>query len=176
MFFEKDELVKVGEVVRTHGFNGNLSIKVHPDFSEEIFIEDLPVFLIIDGIPVPFFIVSSKKSGGYTVLELKNVDNEKKALRLIGCDIMIQQSLIEIDEDEAGENPFKGYSVFDSIHGFIGKLTFVNEIPGNPVFETDFNGKTIIIPYSDEFIHEINDTKKEIHITAPEGLIDLYLE
>jgi 16S rRNA processing protein RimM len=176
MFFEKDELVKVGEVVRTHGFNGNLSIKVHSDFSEEIFNEDLPVFLIIEGIPVPFFVVTSKKSGGYTVVALKNVDTEKKALRLLGCDLLIQESLIETDDEEAEENPLKGYSVFDSKFGFIGELTFINEIPGNPVFETNFNGKTIIIPYSDEFIREINDNKKEIHITAPDGLIDLYLE
>jgi 16S rRNA processing protein RimM len=176
MFFEKDELVKVGDVIRTHGFNGNLSIKVHPDFSEEIIIEDLPVFLIIEGIPVPFFIKSSKKSGGYIVVELKNVDNEKKALRLIGCELLIHQSLVEIDNEDTDDNPLQGYSVFDSKHGFVGKLTFINEIPGNPVFETDFNGKTIIIPYSNEFINEINDTRKEIHISAPEGLIDLYLE
>jgi 16S rRNA processing protein RimM len=175
MFFEKDELVKVGEVVRTHGFNGNLSIKVHSDFSEEIFNEDLPVFLIIEGIPVPFFIVSTKKSGSYIVVELKNVDSEKKAQRLIACDLLIHKSFIEVDEEEIEDNILQGYSVFDSKHGFIGKFTFINEIPGNPVFETDFNGKTIIIPYSDEFINEINDITKEIHITAPDGLIDLYL-
>ena len=175
MFFDKDELVKVGDVVRTHGFNGNLSIKVHPDFSEEIFYEDLPVFLIIEGIPVPFFITSSKNSGGYTVVAIKNVDNEKKALRLIGCEVMIEKSLIAIEE-EVENDSLHGYSVYDSKHGFVGKVTFLNEIPGNPVFETDFKGKTIIIPYSEEFIHEINDSKKEIHITAPDGLIDLYLE
>lgn len=176
MFLKKDELVKVGEVIRTHGFNGNLSIKVHPDFSEEIFNDELPVFLNIEGIPVPFFVVSTKKSGGYIVVAFKNVDNDKKALKLIGCELLIHQSLIESDDEEAEENPLKGYSVFDSKFGFIGELTFINEIPGNPVFETNFNGKTIIVPYSDEFIHEINDEKKEIHISAPDGLIDLYLE
>lgn len=175
MFFDKDELVKIGEVVRTHGFNGNLSIKIHPDFSEEIFSEDLPVFLVIEGIPVPFFVVSSKYSGGYVVVGFKNVDSEKKALRLIGLEVKIHQSLVENIEEDLVDNPLQGYSVFDSKHGFIGKLTFINEIPGNPVFETDFNGKTIIIPYSEEFIHEINDEKGEIHITAPEGLIELYL-
>lgn len=174
MFFENDELVKVAEVVRSHGFDGSLSLKVHSDFDRDIISEEMPVFLIIEGIPVPFFIDAVKNSGTYRIAKIRNINDEAKAAYYIGCEVMIFKSLIDEELPEI-ENSFEGYSVFDEKYGYIGKFTFINEIPGNPVFETDFNGKTIIIPYSDEFVLNADDQKKEIRISAPEGLIELYM-
>jgi 16S rRNA processing protein RimM len=38
-----------------------------------------------------------------------------------------------------------------------------------------FNEKEILIPLVDEVILKVDRKKKELHIRAPEGLIDIYL-
>jgi 16S rRNA processing protein RimM len=175
MFFENDELTEVALIVRTYSLTGQLSFKMHPDFSNNIIKNNMPVFLLTQGIPVPFFTESVKDSGGNRIVKLKHVDDEENAKKYIGCKVYIiyvQNDEIELEED----SEYKDYSVFDKKFGFIGKFERFNMIPGNTVFETSYKGKTIIFPFADNFIHKIDDVKKEIHIESPEGLIELYLE
>lgn len=175
MFFENDELTEVALIVRTYGLTGQLSFKIHQEFSNSTIKDNMPVFLLKEGIPVPFFIESVKDSGGNRVVKLKHIDDEGAANKFVGCKVLIILGEIEEIEPEE-ESEYSGYSVFDKHHGFIGTFVDFNMIPGNPVFETSFEGKTIILPFLEKFILKIDDEKKEIHIEAPEGLIDLYLE
>ncbi len=176
MFFENDELTLVANVAKTHGLAGQLSLKIHQDFSNNTITEKMPVFLLTEGIPVPFFVEFVKNSGSYRVVKLKHIDSEEKAKSFLDCKIYVLSSAIikeEEDDDELCE--FDGFAVYDKKHGFIGTFSLLNMIPGNPVFETTLDNKTIIIPFVDEFIVKIDYEKKEIHISAPEGLIEMYL-
>ena len=49
-------------------------------------------------------------------------------------------------------------------------------MPASDVFIVIYKEKEIILPITDDFIEEINETTKIIKYNAPEGLIDLYLE
>ncbi len=175
MFFENDELTLVANVAKTHGLAGQISLKIHQDFSNDIIEEKMPVFLLTQGIPVPFFVESVKNSGTYRVVKLKHIDSEEKAKTILDSKVYIFSSCIEVEEDEEEESEFSGFAVYDEKHGFIGTFSHFNLIPGNPVFETVLDGKTIIIPYSEEFILSIDEDRKEIHVCAPDGLIELYL-
>jgi 16S rRNA processing protein RimM len=176
MFFGKDELILVAHVLKTHGLTGSLSLTIHEDFSNSIIKETKPVFLFKEGIPVPFFTESVKVSGNNLIVKFKHIDNPEKATNFTGCEIYILTEIV-IDntiEDEVSFE-FDGFSVFDKQYGFIGNVKNFDMIPGNPVFETEFNGKTIIIPYAEDIITKIDEEKREIHIITPNGLIEIYL-
>lgn len=175
MLFENDELTQIAIVAKTYGLTGQLSFKIHPDFSNDIIEEKMPVFLLTQGIPVPFFVESVKNSGSYRVVKLRYVDSEEKAKSLTDCKVYIPSSDIAEEDYDEEDSEFAGFAVYDEKYGFIGTFSHFNMIPGNPVFETCLDGKTIIIPYSEEFIVSIDEVRKEIHINAPEGLIELYL-
>jgi len=175
MIFDNNELLEVAYVVKPHGLNGFISIKVIEGFSKNNFLENTPVFLSIEGIPVPFFIEAIKQVSSSIALKLKHIDDSEKVLRFKSCTIymIIDEQLQEESEEAVFE--LMGYHVYDEKFGHIGEITGFNSIPGNPVFETTLDGKTIIIPYIEEFIKEINDNEQSIKISAPDGLIDLYL-
>jgi len=175
MFFENDELTQIATVARTHGLAGYLSLKIHQDYTNDIITENMPVFLLKEGIPVPFFTENVKDSGSYRVVKLRHLDSEKQASTFVECKVFILTENIEIEEVEEEDSEYEGFAVYDAKHGFIGNFTQFNMIPGNPVFETELDGKTIIIPFAEEFILDIDETRREIHISAPEGLIELYL-
>ncbi len=176
MLFDDRELTEIAQVAKVHGLNGHLSLKFNDDFSESLLDEEIPVFLLIEGLPVPFFVEDYRNSGGYTATKFKYIDSSEKAEKFVGCKVLVFDDDIPADDDYDEELDLIGYKVFDAKRGFIGEIADFNLIPGNPVFETVFNGKTIIIPYTEEIVVDINDDKQEVYIEAPEGLIDLYLE
>src|SRR5690554_7478742 len=95
MFFGKEELIKIAEIQRTHGVDGKVLLNISQDFDKSIFTEDLPVFLIIDGMPVPFFIEHSKSQGKNVVVKLRHIESLEKAEKFVGTEIMTLKSLFE---------------------------------------------------------------------------------
>ena len=43
------------------------------------------------------------------------------------------------------------------------------------LFEIEKDGKQVLIPMNDEFIEKVDKKNRQIKVTTPEGLIDLYL-
>ena len=81
------------------------------------------------------------------------------------------------DEDRRDMVNWVGYEVFDQTHGNIGLVEEVVENRKNPQLEIRHNtGKLILLPLQPEFVLEIDDKSKTISTSAPEGLIELYLE
>lgn len=176
MLFDNKELVEIAQVAKTYGLNGHLSLKFDSSFSDDLLNEEIPVFLLIEGIPVPFFVEDYKNSGGYVATKFRYIDGAETAEKYVGCKVLVFADDVQDDEEYDEEMALIGYKVFDAHHGYVGEIVDFNLIPGNPVFETDFDGKTIIIPYTEEIVVDINDDKQEVYINAPDGLIELYLE
>lgn len=176
MFFGKDELSLVAFVAKTHGVTGNLVLTIHNNIPNNIINEKSAVFLFKQGIPIPFFVESVKVMGINNVIKFKHIDSIEKANFFVGCDVYVLSHILKSGNTDNLSCRFCGFSVFDKQYGFIGKISSFEIIPGNPVFETDFEGKSIIIPYTESIILKIDNIKKEIYIDAPLGLIDIYLQ
>ena len=69
----------------------------------------------------------------------------------------------------------ENFKVIDETHGEIGTVQKVIDLSGNPLIQIDFNGSEILLPKQDEFIKEIDWDNQTLHVTAPTGLIDMYL-
>jgi len=176
MEFDNFDLIEVACVQKTHGLKGHLNIGISENFSNDILKENMPVFLEIEGIPVPFFIEELKHSGNNVIVKLKNINSADYAARFKSCPVhIIPEDIVEEQEFEPDFDLYD-YEVYDELHGYVGKIKIINFIPGNPVFETDLDGKRIILPYSDEFIKNISHDKRRIDIISPDGLIDIYLQ
>lgn len=176
MKFDELELFEIANVIKPHGLNGFISIKMFENYSDKNFNIGKPVFLKIEGIPVPFFIEDIKTSGGNIILKLKDICDAQQAARFRSSAILVTENdIVEDESEEISQSELIGYAVYDAKYGFIGTISLFNDIPGNPVFETTFDNKIIIIPFVDQIIDEINEDTKTVKISAPEGLIDIYL-
>jgi len=52
----------------------------------------------------------------------------------------------------------------------------VNDSSTQAIFIIDHNGKEVLLPAVDEIINTIDKDQKRILVSAPNGLIELYLE
>jgi 16S rRNA processing protein RimM len=132
---------------------------------------------MIDGLPVPFRILeASIRNENSAILTLENYNTPEESRELIGDDVFIESkqrrksntSVPEIDE-------INGYLVIDRTKGKIGLASEVFDFDGNLVLQVWQNKTEILIPVDESIILGVENSKREIYIDAPEGLIDLYL-
>ena len=69
-----------------------------------------------------------------------------------------------------------GFTGEDDSFGTVGKITGVNDTTSQPLLEVLHEAIEILIPINDAIIQKVDRKAKTIHIAAPEGLIDLYLQ
>lgn len=175
---EKEKCFYLGTVSKLVGFKGELMIFIDSDEPEKYAGLDA-VFIEVNRGLIPFFIqeISARNKPNHFTVKFQDIDNEEDASRLLGCSMYLPlEALPPLEGNAFYFHEVVGFSVQDSQKGFIGHIANVLDYPGNPLFEIEWKEKTILIPVKDEFIHKLDREQKVIYITAPNGLIDLYLE
>ncbi len=173
---DKKDMHAIGYFSKLHGFKGELTAAL--DTGDIHDYEDLDViFLEVKGTLVPYFVeLLEYKTNTAAKVKLEGIDTEEKAKALVKSTIFIQKSdMSEPDIDRAALRAIIGYRVFDAEHGDIGMVESIEESSNNPLLIIRNGKKEILIPLNGDFFKSIDDEKKEVHIEAPSGLIDFYL-
>ncbi len=172
----KEDLHELGYITKLHGYKGEFT--AYLDTESLVDYNDLEgLFLEVKGQMIPYIIESiGGKTNKTMKLKLEGIDSEEAAKPLVKSRIFIpKQELSERDEARIELRSIEGYKVFDAAKGEIGVVSGILELPANPQLQILSGAITILLPLREEFIRQIDKEKKEVHIEAPEGLIDLYL-
>lgn len=173
---DKSNLHCVGYFSKLHGYKGELTGTLDTDNVRDY--ESLKhIFVEQKGQLTPFFIeLLEYKTNSTVKVKLEGIDTEEKARALVKCSIFINKDdLSETDENRVALRAIKGFKVFDDEKGEIGVVERIEEISNNPLIVITTGKKEILLPLNEDFIQKIDQKKKELHIQAPEGLIDFYL-
>jgi 16S rRNA processing protein RimM len=166
----------IGQITKLHGIHGEVILVSENTFSNELKKTEW-VFLIIDGLPVPFRILESTlRSEDTAVLKIEGYNTPEESEELIGHDIYIEQKRRKsADKAAVDVHSIKDYLVIDRIRGKVGKASEVIDYDGNLVLQVWHEDIEILIPVDESIILGVDDDKREIFIDAPDGLLDLYL-
>ncbi len=170
------ELIGIGKIVKTHGIHGELIIEA---IDSEIFenIEG-PVFIIIDGLPVPFFIKNASPTTSTRFrVSLKWIDSETKAKALINTPIFAPSGSLSISESQFNQSPnlLIGFNVSDLHYGLLGPVTGILYQNNNPLLAIQHPKAEILVPLHPDLVLNLNYRKKTMEIDAPQGLLNLYI-
>mgnify|MGYP006377178319 FL=1 len=172
----REELVHIGKITKSHGLNGELEININSELFEEC---ETPYIIVeTDGIFIPFFIVEYRYKNESTYLfSCKGIDNEMDAKELIKRDIYIHKKFLAEGIDVSvmeGNSYFIGFSIFSEEEKYIGEVVDIDDTTENVLFLLhDKNGNELIIPASDDFVVNIDEQRKIIIMSLPEGLLSL---
>ncbi len=166
----------LGKVIRLHGYNGMVSVYFDTDDPREY--EELKlIYLKINKAPVPFFIKSLSLLNNKAIIQLEDVTTPDEAEKLVQKEIYLPASeLPELTGNKFYYHEIKGFKVFDEQFGEIGSIKQVLEYPNQALMQVIHKNQEVLIPVSNDIIKQVDRNKKEIHIRAPEGLINIYLE
>ena len=136
------------------------------------------VFISIGNNLVPFFIDNARlHKSNLLRLKFEDVDTEEDADQLMKCDLYLPLSFLpKLSGNKFYYHEVIGFKVIDKHFGEVGTIISINDNTAQALFEIDRDGTEILIPLNDEFISEVNRENKQVIVSTPEGLIDLYLE
>lgn len=175
-FVQIENCFYLGRVSKVHGLKGNVSVKIEADNPEE-YSNLESVFLKIQGKLVPFFVEEiSIGAKGMANIKFEDIEAERWAKFLIGAEMYLPEEMLpELDETTFYFHEIKGYTVVDTVHGEIGEVQEVIEYPHHSILSVNCNGTEVLIPIADATIGDVDRSKNILHVSTPEGLLDLYL-
>lgn len=172
-----ENLKLLGTFLKTHGIDGHLILKFSY-FKEYELKEGEPVFVEIDGIPVPFFISHFRfLSDDAAMVKFDETNSSKDALFFVNCRVFVKNHIVQKDHENNDEryDKLEGFSIIDEELGESGILQEIIELPDNPVMRIDLDGREVLVPFHENIVREINHKSRIIKISAPRGLFDMYL-
>ena len=172
MLFE-EEYIYAGKILKTYGYQGYFLI-TGERFIKGYLKEKEPIFIEIDGISVPFFIEDfEEKSEKTYILKLTDIESDFDAQEYIGCKLLISSGKIKNKAVHFNIQSLIDFTFKDVNSSLEGKVTEVNEIPGNPLLRILLtNGKEFYIPFHNNLVEKINIKQNLLVMDLPEGLFD----
>lgn len=171
---DKEKLVEIGKFQKTHALKGELNAIL--DIPEEYVKDGNPLIIETDGIPVPYYAESIRGKGTTSFLiKLEGVDSVEDAAEFVNSAILVpRDELQDYVGDVMLEDDLEGFKVIDRFEGEIGTLEFIDDTTENELIVVRTpDDEEIYIPLADEFIIDINEERREIHTSLPEGLVSL---
>lgn len=172
-----DDCIELGFLTKPHGIKGHLVMKLANVSFDEIEEMEL-VFVMVDGLPVPFFIEEfSERNNDAILIKLADIDSEPEARKYTESVVFLDRNvLIHPRQDQPNISIYKGFEVIDKQHGLIGLFESLLDYDQNPVMQILKDRREILIPFNQEFLLEIDEEKHQIHVDCPDGLLELYLD
>lgn len=171
------DLVEVGAFTKPHGLRGEMSTIFDSDEAVEAVIEAGHVFVELDGLMVPFTILSYRPKGAEALLlTLKGIDTQDFASKLTNKPVYLELSLMpdaQLDDDAFYLEDLVGFTIITS-EGSVGKITGYDDSTENLLFEVEAkNGSEVLVPANGDMITEIDEAAGTVCMDLPEGLFSL---
>lgn len=174
---EKADCFHLGYVAKLHGFKGEVSLFLDVTNPEDYETLDA-VFIEINGQLTPFFVTAFKlKNKGFAAVKFEGVTSENDARILLRKNLFLPaQILPKLSGNNFYDHEVVGYKVMDSLYGEVGILESIIDLQVNPLIQIMYGSKEVLVPLIEGLVQKVDRANKTLHITAPAGLIELYLQ
>ena len=169
-----DECYRLGRITKTFGYKGQLVLFLDVDCPEDYAELDSAFVETKNGL-VPHFFKIDSINGNKAVATFEELTPEQAAA-LTGHDLYLPLDLLpKLTGNQFYFHEVTGFRVVDDEYGDIGTIRTIIEYPAQPLFQIMKNDTEILIPVIDPVIKKVDRETKTIFISAPNGLIALYL-
>lgn len=172
----KADCFNLGHVAKLHGYKGEVSLffdVTNPDDYKNLD----SVYIDLNNQLTPFFVEKiTSKGKGFFQAKFENLNSDNEARNLLRKDLYLPLSLLpELGDKNFYDHEVVNFEVEDTNFGSVGKINQVLDYKINPLLQI-MNGDTeVLIPLIDGLVQKVDRENKKLTITAPEGLIEMYL-
>ena len=178
---------QVAQVLKSNGTDGEFVLGFREIAPEDINLKE-PVFIVFDGLPVPFYIESFTKRGNTKALvHLTGICSMEDVEEIAGKAVYIEDDqLPEMSIEEDGFAALVGWTLLTPAENFstalemaedepalieVGEITDFLDIPKNPCIEVETENGAVMIPLHEDLILSVDPEYQEIIMQIPAGLI-----
>lgn len=158
------QFLETGEVVSTHGIQGE--IKILPWADSPDFLLDFKT-LYLNG--KPYSVLSSRVHKTCVLAKLQGIDTPEQATLLRGQTVSVDRSGLSLPEGTVFIADLIGCRVLDEEENEIGRIKDVLTMPSSDVYVIE-GRKKYMIPAVKEFVREINVAEGFVRVHLIEGM------
>lgn len=170
-------MLQIAQVLKSNGTDGELVMGFREIAPEDINLQE-PVFIVFDGLPVPFYIESFSKRGNTKALvRLTGICSMEDVEEITGKAVYIEEDqLPEMSLEEDGFAALVGWMLLTPAEDEealieVGEITDFLDIPNNPCIEVETENGAVMIPLHEDLILSVDPEYQEIIMQIPAGLI-----
>lgn len=173
-----DDCFLLGKITKPHGYKGDVILYIDAD-QPELYKELDCIWLEIAGRLVPHFLEATKAHNSLQklIVQLEGINDEAGAKALGGANVFLPTKYLpELKENQFYLHEVRGWRVADSeSEAMIGTINKVLDYAIYPILEVTSNGKEVLIPLPAEIDIRVNRAERQLFVTIPDGLLDIYL-
>ena len=170
-----NEYINIGKFVAASGVNGELILK-HGLGKKTVFKGVEAVFVEQHkDAQIPYFVQSSKaKDHEESYLKLEGLDTREKAKLLVPKKVwLLKDDFLKLVPQNAPIGLI-GYNLINE-GKLVGVVEEIIEQPHQILLRIVVSDKEALIPLHQETLNKIDHKRKEVHVTLPDGLLEIYL-
>ena len=172
------DLVAIGEVRKTHGYNGEVKLIVHEGYEDDI---ELAKFIFIGKTPettLPYELRTIR--GNDFICRLDGVSSKEQAAELRGKVVYLKRTQVtsvipdpvtSTTDDEYGR--LVGFALHDQTSGASGVIASIEAYPQQTMAVVTIEGREVLVPLIDAFIVSEDQSTQTLHVELPNGLLEL---
>lgn len=167
--------INIGKFVAAFGVKGDLILK-HA-LGKKTMLKDIEAVFVeeVKGSYLPYFVESSKaKDTEETYVKLDSIDTREAAARLSTKNVWLPEEDFRKLAGKSAPISLLGFTLITDEEENLGPIEEVIEQPHQVLLRIDLDGKEALIPLHAETLDRIDHQKKEVHVTLPDGLLDIY--
>lgn len=168
------EYTSIGKIVATFGVSGELILQ-HA-LGKKTDLKKIPVIFIeeLKGSYLPWFVESSKaKSADEMYVKLEGLATKEAARRLTQKKVWLKTGDFRMLAGKSSPIAMIGYTLLNEDE-VLGPIEEVIEQPHQVLLRITLNGNEALIPLHEETLDKIDHAKQQVHVTLPDGLLDIY--
>ena len=170
-------MLQIAQVLKSNGTDGELVMGFREIAPEDINLQE-PVFIVFDGLPVPFYIESFSKRGNTKALvRLTGICSMEDVEEIAGKAVYIEEDqLPEMSLEDDGYAALVGWMLLTPAEDEealieVGEITDFLDIPNNPCIDVETENGAVMIPLHEDLILSVDPEYQEIIMQIPAGLI-----
>lgn len=164
----------IGKLVATFGLKGEIILK--HQLGKKTSLKGLEVIFIEEKKDelLPYFIETSRiKNEGEIFLKLEGINTKESANKIVQKQVWITQEEFHKHAAKSAPIALLGFHI---IHdgADLGEILEVIEQPHQLLCRIMWKGKEALIPLHEETIIKLDKKKKEVVVSLPEGLLEVF--
>ncbi len=161
----------MGRILRPHGIRGELKVEIWSDV-EGRFEVGAELYLNVQGRSRRVKLEQIRPERGNLLVRLPGIDSRDLAEELRGGQFEVDAS--DVPEPPEGfyyHHQLVGCVCHDERAGLLGEVAEVVEDGGGILLRVEKEGRSVLIPFVDAFLAEVDVAAQRIDTRLPEGLI-----
>ena len=170
-----DDCFEIGYILKPHGLKGAVSVRLDADDTARYNGME-SVLVKIGNNLIPFFISSIQIHGQKGIMQLEGINSVDEAQNLKSCPLLLPLDLLPaLESNQFYYHDVIGYTILDQNKGSLGIIENVMTGGNQDLIVMKYKKKEVLIPVNNELIGHADHRKKQVHVSLPDGLIEVYL-